>query len=103
MKEFFGKILRFLRFDKKCDSFQRLKTGKFALFGCVQEIHRELYFMLNTWSFHHCGWTPFSPANVDMHLGSWWRQIPANMGRNRLTVNKEVKYVINGFRYVGRD
>jgi len=25
-----------------------LKTGKFALFGCVQEIHRELYFMLNT-------------------------------------------------------
>jgi len=32
-----------------------------SYFGCVEEVHRELHFMLDlhTRRFHHCGWTDF--------------------------------------------
>jgi len=30
-----------------------------SFFGCGEEVHTELYFMLHPWGFHHCGWTAF--------------------------------------------
>ena len=51
-----SEILRFLCFDKGLIDLKVWKR-KFCSFpGCVQEVYRELHFMLHTWGFHHCGW-----------------------------------------------
>jgi len=59
-----------------------------SFFGCGVEVHKELYFMLHAWGFHHCGWTAF-PHQMPMSIyavhsvKAWklWAEILVNCGQ----------------------
>ena len=99
----FKEILRFLRFDKKSTRSQRLQIDKFALFSTVWN-----RFIANSVACYkpggfltvdeqlfpnkaRCPFTQFMASKPDKYEQKYW---PA--------VDKDSKYVANGFTYVGK-
>ena len=100
----FSEILRFLRFDTKSDRSQRLKTVKFALFlvvwnrfidKCISCYTPGAFITVDEQLFPskcRCPFTQFIASKPDNYEQKYW-----------LAVDKDSKYVVNGFPYVGRD
>ena len=100
----FSEILRFLRFDTKSDRFQRLKTDRFALFSvvwnrfidnCISCYTPGAFITVDEQLFRskcRCPFTQFMASKPDKYGQKYW-----------LAVDKDSKYVVNGFPYVGRD
>ena len=100
----FSEILRFLRFDTKSDCSQRLKTDRFALFlmvwnrfidNCISWYTPGAFITVDEQLFPskcRCPFTQFMASKPDKYRQKYW-----------LAVDKESKYVVNGFPYVGRD
>ena len=100
----FCEILRFLRFDVKSNRSHRLQADKFALFSKVWT-----HFMDNCCALYkpvtfitvdeqllsskaRCPFTQYMASKPDKFVQKYW-----------LAVDKESKYVINGFPCVGKD
>ena len=99
----FKEILRFLRFDKKSTLSQRLQTDKFALFSTVWNRFIENsvacykpggFLTVDEQLFPskaRCPFTQFMASKPDKYGQKYW-----------LAVDKDSKYVVNGFPYVGK-
>lgn len=100
----FCEILRFLRFDMKSNRSQRLQTDKFALFSevwnqfidnCQTSYKPGAFITVDEQLFPskaRCPFTQFMASKPDKFGQKYW-----------LAVDKESKYLINGFPYVGKD
>ena len=100
----FKEIFRFLRFDKKSTRSQRLLTDKFALFSTVWNRFIENsvacykpggFLTVDEQLFPskaRCPFTQFMKSKPDKHGQKYW-----------LAVDKDSRYVANGFPYVGKD
>jgi len=100
----FCEILRFLRFDMKSSRSQRLQTDKFALFSEVwNHFTDNCYILYKPGAFitvdeqlfpskARCPFTQYMASKPDKFGQKYW-----------LAVDKESKYLINGFPYVGKD
>ena len=100
----FSEILRFLRFDTKSDRSQRLKTDRFALFSvvwnrfidnCISCYTPGAFITVDEQLFPskcRCPFTQFMASKPDKYGQKYW-----------LAVDKDSKYVVNAFPYVGRD
>ena len=94
----FSKVLRFLRFDTKSDRSQRLKTDRFAnrfidnciscyTLGTVVTVDEQLFPGKCRYTF-----TQFMVSKPAKYGQKYW-----------LAVDKDSKYVVSWFPYVGRD
>ncbi|XP_068213829.1 uncharacterized protein [Palaemon carinicauda] len=103
-RNIFCEILRFLRFDYKSTRSKRLKTDKFVLFStewnrfidnsiaCYKPgpnitIDEQLFP-----SKARCPFTQFMASKPDKYGQKYW-----------LAVDKESKYLVNGFPYVVKE
>ena len=94
----------FLRFDTKLDCSQRLKTNRFALFlvvwnryidNCISSYTPRAFITVDKQLFPskcRCLFTQFIGSKPGKYGQKYW-----------LAANKDCKYVVNGFPYVGRD
>ena len=100
----FSKILRFLRFDVKSNRLQRLQTDKFALLSEVWN-----HFVSNCCTCYKPGAfitidEQLFPSKARCPFTQFMASKPAMFGQKCwLAVDKEGKYLINGFPYVGKD
>ena len=100
----FKEILRFLRLDKKSTRSQRLQTNKLAVFSTVWNRFIENsvacykpggFLTVDEQLFPskaRCPFTQFMKSKPDKYGQKYW-----------LAVDKDSKYVANGFPYVGKD
>ena len=100
----FCEVLRFLRFDVKSNRSHRLQTDKFALFlevwthftdNCCALLKPGAFITVDKQLFHskaRCPFTQYMASTSDKFGQKYW-----------LAVDKESKYVINDFLYVGKD
>ena len=100
----FSKILRFLRFGTKLDRSQRLKTDRFALFlvvwnrfidNCISCYTPGAFVTVDEQLFPckcRCPFTQFVASKPAKYGQKYW-----------LAVDKDSKYVVSWFPYVGRD
>ena len=100
----FGEILQFIHFDIKSSRLQRLQTNKFALFSeiwnrftdnCCTLYKPGAFITVDEQHFPskaRCLFTQYMASKPDKLGQKYW-----------LAVDKESKYMINGFLYVGRD
>ncbi|XP_073421894.1 uncharacterized protein [Dendrobates tinctorius] len=100
----FVEIMRFLRFDEKSTRSERLQTDKFALFSTVWDRFIENciacykpgpYITVDEQLFPsktRCPFTQYMPSKPDKYGHKYW-----------LAVDKESKYLANGFPYLGKD
>ena len=103
-KHRFCEILRFLRFDAKSNRSRSLQTDKFSLFSEVWTHHTDnccVLYKLGAFitvdeqlfsSKARCPFTQYMASKPDKFGQKYW-----------LAVDKESKYVINGFPYVRKD
>ena len=100
----FCKILRILRFDVKSNRSHRLQTDKFALFSEVWT-----HFTDNCCALYKPGAfitvdEQLFPSKAKCPFTQYLASKPDKFGQTyRLVVDKESKYVINGFHNVGKD
>ena len=100
----FSKILRFLRFDTKWDRSQRLKTDKFTLFLAVWSTLIDNYISCYTPGAFITVDEQLFPRKCRCHFTQLMALKPDNYGQKYwLAVDKDRKYVINGFSYIGRN
>ena len=97
----FSEILRFLRLDTKSDRPQRLKTDRFGLFSvvwkrfidnCISCYTPRAFVTVDEQLFPSKCRCPFTQFMASKYGQKYW-----------LAVDKDSKYVVNGFPYVGRD
>jgi len=100
----FLNILRYLRFDEKSNRSERLKSDKFALFSivldrfidnCIASYKPGPYITIDEQLFPskaRCPFTQYIPSKPDKYGHKYW-----------LAVDKESKYLANGFPYLGKD
>ena len=100
----FCEILRFLRFDVKSGRSQRLQTDKFALFSevwnrfisnCIACYKPGPFITVDEQLFPskaRCPFTQFMASKPDKYGQKYW-----------LAVDKDSKYLVNGFPYLGKD
>jgi len=100
----FSEILRFLLFDKTSDRSLSLKTNKFPLFSvvrkrfiqnCVSCYTPGAFIIVDEQLFHtkcKCPFMQCMASKPEKHGQEYW-----------LAADKESKYVVNGFRYGGKD
>ena len=103
-RSLFCKILRFLRFDVTSNRSHRLQTNKFALFSevwthftdnCCTLYKPGAFITVDDQLFSskaRCPFTQYMASKPDKFGQKHW-----------LAVEKESKYVINGFPYIGKD
>ena len=100
----FCEILRFLRFDVKSNRSHRLQIDKFALFSEVWT-----HFTDNCCALYKPGGfitvdEQLFPSKARCPFTQYMASKPDKFGQKyRLAVDKESKYVINGFPCVGKD
>lgn len=100
----FTEILRFIRFDKKNQRSERLQTDKFAL---ISEVWRK--FISNSQACYK----PHENISIDEQLfptkarcrfTQYMPNKPHKFGiKFWLAVDVELKYIVNGFPYLGKD
>ena len=100
-KDRFKEILQFLQFDKKSSQSERLQTDKFALFStawnrfienCIACYKFEVFLTMDDQLFPskaRCFFTRFIAFKPDKYGQKYW-----------LVIDKDSKYVANGFSYV---
>ncbi|XP_077127776.1 uncharacterized protein LOC143783244 [Ranitomeya variabilis] len=100
----FVEIMRFLRFDEKSTRSERLQMDKFALFStvwdrfianCIACYKPGPYITVDEQLFPsktRCPFTQYMPSKPDKYGHKYW-----------LAVDKESKYLANGFPYLGKD
>ena len=103
-KDCFKEILRFLRFDKKSSQSERLQTDKFPLFSivwnrfiqnCIACYNPGAFLTVDEQLFaskFQCPFTQFTASKPDKYGQKYW-----------LVIDKDSKYVANGFPYIGKD
>ena len=100
----FCEILQFLRFDVKSNRSHRLQTDKFALFS-----EFWTHFTDNCCALYKPGAfitvdEQLSPSKAGCPFTQYMASKPDKFGQKYwLAVDRESKYVINGFPYVGKD
>ena len=100
----FKEILRFLRFDKKSSRSERLQTDKFALFSTVWN-----RFIENFIAYYKPGAfltvdEQLFPSKARCPFTQFMASKPDKYGQKYcLVVDKDSKYVANGFPYIGKD
>ena len=100
----FRKIFCFLCFDKKSYRSQRLKTDKFALFSVVWKRFIENCISCYTPGAFITVDEQLFPSKCGCRFTQFMASKPHKYGQKHwLSAVKEVKYVVSGCRYFGRD